>query len=239
MTDFAGKHVLVTGGTQGIGGACARAFADAGAAVTITGTRESASDYEGDLSPFAYVRCEMSDPGQREALCDQIGRLDVLVNNAGASGGPGEEEMDNFRRTLEINLMAVHDISERLLSKLVADGGGAVVNIGSCASFLSYPKAPAYTASKTALLGLTRAQGDSWAEQGVRSNMIAPGFIETRMTSGLDEHEALKGKLLRTIPMRRFAEPEEVASVALFLASDAAGYITGQSLVVDGGLLLH
>ena len=238
MVGFENAHVLVTGGSQGIGLATARAFRAAGAAVTITGTRGGAGEYEDDLADFDYVRCEMGDAGQRAALVAGIERLDILVNNAGGSGGGDEFGMDGFRRTMEINLMAIHELSEALLPLLSARPG-AVVNVGSCASFLSYPKAPGYTASKTALLGLTRAQGDAWAERGVRSNMVAPGFIRTRLTSGVDANERLKGKLLRTIPMRRFAEPEEVASVILFLASDAASYVTGQSLVVDGGLLLH
>ena len=238
MSEFEGRHVLVTGGSQGIGYATACAFADAGAHVAVTGTRERADAYEDDLSRFLYLQCDLADPAQREALVVRLPKMDVLVNNAGGSGGPDEYELEAFRRTMELNLIAIHDLCERFLPAL-EDGGGAVVNVGSCASFLSYPKAPAYTASKTALLGLTRAQGDAWAERGVRSNMVAPGFIRTRMTAGIDANESLKGKLLRTIPMRRFAEPGEVASVILFLASDAASYVTGQSIVVDGGLLLH
>ncbi|MCA1749537.1 MAG: SDR family oxidoreductase [Sphingomonadales bacterium] len=238
MGDFAGKYVLVTGGSRGIGYATARAFAAAGAMVAVTGTRADPDDYEDDLSGFHYVPCDLSEPDRRAELAAQLPLMDVLVNNAGGSGGADEAEMAAFRRTFELNLMAIHDLGERFLPAL-EKGGGAVVNVGSCASFLSYPKAPAYTASKTALLGLTRAQGDAWATRGVRSNMVAPGFIRTRMTAGLDENEALKAKLLRTIPMRRFAEPEEVAAVILFLASDAASYITGQSIIVDGGMVLH
>lgn len=238
MSDFTGKHVLVTGGSQGIGYETAKAFAEAGADVTITGTRASASDYDDDLSAFNYISCDVSDDAQRAALCDGIEQLDVLVNNAGMGGGPQEFEMDTFRKVLEVNLMSIHDIATRLFP-LLEKSGGNIVNIGSCASFLSIPNAPAYTTSKAAVLGITRAQADHGAKRGVRANMVAPGFIETRMTSGLDENQAFKEKLLRTIPMRRMGNPEEMAPIVLFLASDGASYITGQSLIADGGLVLH
>lgn len=238
MIEFTGKHVLVTGGSQGIGYETAKAFADAGAEVTITGTRAAVSDYDDDLSGFAYISCDVSDAEQRAALCDGIEKLDVLVNNAGLGGGEKEFEMETFRHVLEVNLMAIHDITNRLFP-LLDQSGGNIVNIGSCASFLSIPNAPAYTTSKAAVLGITRAQADQGAKAGVRANMVAPGFIETRMTSGLDENEAFKAKLLRTIPMRRMGTPDEIAPVILFLASGGASYITGQSLIVDGGLVLH
>lgn len=238
MSDFSGKHVLVTGGSQGIGYETAKAFADAGADVTITGTRTSAVDYEDDLSAFRYVQCDVSDADQRAALCNGIAALDVLVNNAGMGGGAKEFEMDTFRHVLEVNLMSIHDISNRLFP-LLEESRGNIVNIGSCASFLSIPNAPAYTTSKAAVLGITRAQADQGAKVGVRANMVAPGFIETRMTSGLDGNAEFKAKLLRTIPMRRMGTPGEMASIVLFLASDGASYITGQSLIADGGLVLH
>ncbi|MEO1170152.1 MAG: SDR family oxidoreductase [Pseudomonadota bacterium] len=238
MSDFTGKHVLVTGGSQGIGYETAKAFAEAGADVTITGTRASASDYDDDLSAFKYISCDVSDDAQRAALCGGIEQLDVLVNNAGMGGGPQEFEMDTFRKVLEVNLMSIHDIATRLFP-LLEKSGGNIVNIGSCASFLSIPNAPAYTTSKAAVLGITRAQADHGAKRGVRANMVAPGFIETRMTSGLDENAEFKAKLVRTIPMRRMGTPDEMAPIVLFLASDGASYITGQSLIADGGLVLH
>jgi 3-oxoacyl-[acyl-carrier protein] reductase len=117
--------------------------------------------------------------------------------------------------------------------------GGAVVNVGSLASFLAIKEGPAYTASKAGLLGLTRALGDKWALEGVRVNMVAPGFIETRMTARMRVDGDFEKKLLRAVPMRRWGAPSEIADAIVFLASPAASYITGQSLAIDGGLLLR
>ena len=120
-----------------------------------------------------------------------------------------------------------------------ASGAGAVVNVGSLASFLAIKEAPAYTASKAGLLGLTRALGDKWATEGVRVNMVAPGYIATRMTARARVDADYEKRLMKAIPMRRWGQPGEIADAILFLASPASSYITGQSLAIDGGLLLR
>jgi 3-oxoacyl-[acyl-carrier protein] reductase len=130
------------------------------------------------------------------------------------------------------------DLSVRLFPLLKA-GGGSIVNVGSLASFLAIKEGPAYTASKAGLLGLTRALGDKWALEGVRVNLVAPGFIATRMTARMRVDPDFEKRLLRAVPMRRWGEPAEIADAILFLASPAASYITGQSLAIDGGLLLR
>lgn len=235
--DFQGKRVLVTGGTQGIGLGIAAAFADAGAEVIVSGTRANAGDYDDDLSRFTYVRARLDQPADRAALVATAGGIDILVNNAGQSH-PDEYSMEGYGRVIEVNLNAAVELCY-LFHPVLRERGGTIVNVGSCASFIAIGYAPAYTASKTGLLGFTRAVADQWARDGVRVNLVAPGFIETRMTAGVRADERKAGNTLRAIPVRRFGTPAEVAAATLFLASPEASYITGQSLVVDGGLMLR
>lgn len=235
--DFQGKHVLVTGGSQGIGLGIATAFADAGAAVIVSGTRDGAGDYQDDLSRFAYLQARLDRPADRAALAEAAGPIDILVNNAGQSHSD-EYSMEGYGRVIEVNLHAAVELCY-LFHPVLRERGGAIVNVGSCASFIAIGYAPAYTASKTGLLGFTRAVADQWARDGVRVNLVAPGFIETRMTASVRTDERKAGNTLRAIPVRRFGTPAEVAAAALFLASPEASYITGQSLVVDGGLMLR
>jgi 3-oxoacyl-[acyl-carrier protein] reductase len=232
-----GKAALVTGGSQGIGHATAKALAALGAEVTVTGTRAAFSDYDEPLEGVAYLQADLSDAHARAALAARFDRLDVLVNNAGG-GGAGQFDQGVFEAVIDLNLNAVMDLSTRLLPLLKA-GRGAIVNVGSAASFLAIKEAPAYTAAKTGLLGLTRALGDKFVADGVRVNLVAPGFSETRMTAGARKDGDVEKRLMKALPMRRWGQPQEVADAILFLASPAASYITGQSLVVDGGLMLR
>lgn len=235
--DFKGKRVLVTGGTQGIGLGIAEAFADSGAEVLVSGTRADADDYEDDLSRFTYVQARLDQRPDRAALLNSVGPIDILINNAGQSH-PDEYSMEGYGRVIEVNLNAAAELCY-LFHPILRERGGAIVNIGSCASFIAIGAAPAYTASKAGLLGFTRAVADQWARDGVRVNLVAPGFIETRMTSAVRDDERKAGNTLRAIPVRRFGTPAEVAAATLFLASPEAAYIIGQSIVVDGGLMLR
>ena len=232
-----GKTALVTGGSQGIGHSTAAALAALGASVTVTGTRASFADYDVPLEGVAYVQADLTVPEQRATLAARFSELDVLVNNAG-SGAPNEYDQAAFEAIIDLNLNAVMDLSVRLHPLLKA-ARGSIVNVGSLASFLALKEVPAYTASKAGLLGLTRALGDKWAPDGVRVNLVAPGFIATRMTARARTDAAYEARLLKAIPMRRWGEPSEIADAILFLASPAASYITGQSLAIDGGLLLR
>ncbi|MEI6485103.1 MAG: SDR family oxidoreductase [Sphingomonadales bacterium] len=232
-----GKTVLVTGGTQGIGKAVAERFLAQGAHVMITGTRTHAECYDDPPAGVTYLQADLTWPEARAEVAAHIDRLDVLVNNAGR-GSTNEFEQDEFEAVIDTNLNAVMDLSVRLHPLLKA-ARGSIVNVGSLASFLALKETPAYTASKAGLLGLTRALGDKWAPDGVRVNLVAPGFIATRMTEGARSNPDREQKLMRAIPMRRWGDPDEVAQAIMFLASPAASYVTGQSLAIDGGLMLR
>ncbi|MFN3591344.1 MAG: SDR family NAD(P)-dependent oxidoreductase [Thermaurantiacus sp.] len=235
--EFEGKRVLVTGGSQGIGLATARAFAANGAEVMVTGTRASAADYDGDLSGLAYLAADFARPGAARHLAGEIGAVDALIANAG-TGRPDEYSEEGFRAVIDINLNAVMDLALAFHAGLKSCGG-CIVTMGSLSSFLALRETPAYTASKAGLLGLTRALADKWAPDGIRVNLVAPGFIRTRMTEMQRTDADYERRLLRAVPMRRWGEPEEVAEVVLFLASPRAAYITGQSVAIDGGLMLR
>ncbi len=235
--DFRAAIVLVTGGSQGIGYAIAKAFADAGAEVHITGTRQSPEEYDSDLSAFHYHAVKMQDRQARLNLIGKFSRLDALVYNA-ASSGDNEYEFEDYLETIEVNLNAVADLCYGF-KPLLQVSKGAIVNVGSCSSFVALRNQPAYTASKAGVLGLTRALADKWAPLGIRANLVAPGFIETRIIDHVLNDTDASAAILRTIPAKRWGRPEEVASSVLFLCCAQSAYITGQSLVIDGGLLLR
>lgn len=235
--DFSAKTVLITGGTQGIGLAIADGFRQAGAYVHITGTRSAPALYDEDLSRFTYHSVDFTDSTAAERLASEFPHLDVLVNNAGTAGRD-EHESAGFRRTIEVNLIAPANLSFALFPTLKASGG-CIVNVGSIASFVSLRRTPAYTVSKTGLLGLTRTMADLWAIQGVRVNLVAPGYIDTRMISEITRSPESLARLTGQVPLRALGQPQDVAHAAMFLASPEARYITGQSLVIDGGLMLR
>lgn len=187
------------------------------------------------LSP--NIQARLDQPEERAKLVQSVGPIDILINNAGQSHSD-EYSMTGYAQVMEVNLNAAVELFY-LFHPALKERGGCIVNVGSCASFIAIGYAPAYTASKTGLLGFTRAVADQWARDGVRVNLVAPGFIETRMTAGVHGDERKSSNLLRAIPLKRFGTPSEVASAVQFSASPLAAYITGQSIVVDGGLMLR
>ena len=235
--DFSDQVVLVTGGSQGIGLATAQAFSKAGARVHVTGTRASPGDYTDDLRSFTYHQVRMEVAEDRAQLCETIPAIDILVNNAGMARDD-EYQPVGYQMVIEVNLNALVDLSYRFHDKL-ATARGAIVNIGSLASFIALRDRPAYTASKAAVLGFTRAIADMWAKDGIRVNMIAPCFVDTRIIEWAKADSERHKAFLKSIPARRFARPDEIATAVLFLASPEADYIRGQSLVIDGGYLLR
>ena len=240
--DFAGANVLVTGGTSGIGHAIATAFADARASVTITGTRPGAASYDTDLARFRYRQLDTRDADAVDALAGDIAVLDVLVNNAGAllPEGRNEWEPDVFATALALNVEGAMRLTVGCRAALAAselEGGASVVNLVSMSAFRAVPVVPGYGAAKAALLALTRNLAVHWVGEGIRVNAVAPGLIDTRMTAPMAAVPKLLERELRHVPVGRMGTPQEVAAAVLFVASDAASYVTGSVLAVDGGYL--
>jgi 3-oxoacyl-[acyl-carrier protein] reductase len=238
--DYTGARVLVTGGSNGIGLSVATAFRNAGARVTITGTRDSAADYDHDLSGFEYHPCRLPDPDAVAHVAGALSGLDVLVNNAGQNlpGGRSEYDPDVFEEVVAVNLFGAFRMAmacQTLLQASGADGGASVVNVGSMSSFFGIEVVPGYGAAKAGVVQLTKTLAVAWARHGIRVNAVAPGIIETNMTAPMLPFDELTGPIIERTPMRRLGTPADVAPVVLFLASPAAGFITGQTLPVDGG----
>jgi 3-oxoacyl-[acyl-carrier protein] reductase len=240
--DFGGKQVLVVGGSSGIGNGIAQAFRAHGAGVAVCGTRASAADYSAEegshLDGLDYSQLDISDAGAIEKFQPSFERLDVLVLAQGAViYRRGEFQMAGFRKVLEVNLMSVMACATRFHALLRASKGSLII-VSSTAAYHSTKGNPAYNASKTGALGLTRTLGQAWAEDGIRVNGIAPGLVDTKMTKVTTANpKRLEGAIER-IPLKRLGTPADMAGAALFLASKLSSYIVGQTLVVDGGLIL-
>ena len=240
--DFTGKQVLVVGGSSGIGNGIAQAFRARGARVAVCGTRAQPEEYsaeEGsDLAGLAYAQLDVGNPSAIEAFKPSFDRLDILVLAQGAViYRRGEFEMSGFRKVVEVNLMSLMACATRFHSML-RDAKGALIMVSSTAAYHSTMGNPAYNASKTGAVGLTRTLGEAWAEDGIRVNGIAPGLVDTKMTKVTTDNPKRLESALSRIPLRRLGTPADMAGAALFLASPLSSYIIGQTLVVDGGLIL-
>jgi 3-oxoacyl-[acyl-carrier protein] reductase len=240
--DFARKTVLVVGGTSGIGNATAQAFCERGATVHVWGTRprpEAYADEEGsNLTDLHYAQMDVSDFDAVKACAPPFETLDVLVLCQGLVLYKRQEfEIEGFKRVLDVNLTSLMACAMKFLPMLETAKGSLIV-VSSSAAFHATRGNPAYNASKAGAMGLTRTLAQGWADRGVRINGIAPGFIPTRMTRVTTEDDARAEAARSRIPMGRFGTPEEMAGIALFLASPLSGYITGQTLLADGGMLL-
>ena len=238
--DFSGSRVLVTGGSNGIGAAIATGFATAGAEVVITGTRASASEYDRDLSAYEYRQLQLTDKEAVDALAASFDRLDVLVNNAGGNfpGGKHEAVPDVFEESVAINLFGGYRLAVGCKDKLAAsslEGGGSVINMASMGAFFAVPIVPGYAAAKAATVQMTKNLAATWAGEGIRVNAVAPGLIESNMTALMKGVDMLEKPFIDRTPMARWGTPEDIAPVTLFLASSAARFITGQTVLVDGG----
>ncbi len=239
------KCALVTGGGTGIGLAITRAFVSAGAKVVITGRREDVlKEACGQLGPKATFRdCDVSQTKGLPALVESIengpeGPIDILVNNAGINlKRPAIEVVDeDFDKVIQINLNGLFALSREVARHMVPRKSGVILNISSMTALYGIPKVPAYSASKTAVAGLTRALAVEWAPLGLRVNAISPGFIFSDMTDkALNSDPDRKRRVMDRTPMGRMGQADEVAAAAVFLCSEAGSFVTGVNLPVDGG----
>ena len=229
-----GKHALVTGGTAGIGLACARLLAAAGAAVTVTG-RDPVRGRSVAGDRIRFVRADMADPDSVRMLAGAVGEVDILVNNAAAFPGALTVEQDEavFQRTVDTNVRGAYFLTANLIAAMAGRGRGSVVNVTSMVAGRGVPGASVYSATKAALESLTRTWAIEFGPAGVRVNAVAPG--PTRTDGVAAEWGESNEALGRSLPLGRTAEPEEIADAVLFLASDRASFITGTVLHVDGG----
>ena len=246
--DCSDRVAVVTGGTRGIGRAIALGLAEAGADVVPTSRTEEAVEDAADavrerggasLVHPTDVADEDSVRSLFEATREEFGGVDVVVNNAGfnpdgALGPPEAVDVEDFDATVDVNLRGAFVCARAAAESLAADGGGAVINVASVGGLVGLPRQHPYVASKHGLVGLTKSMALDWAPD-VRVNAIAPGYVSTDLTAELEANDRLRQSIVDRTPMARFAEPEEIAGPAVFLASDAASFATGSVLTVDGG----
>ena len=244
MSDLSGKAALVTGASGGIGGAIAKALHEAGAQVGLSGTRvEPLEALKAELGDGAHVLpCNLGDADAVAALPGQaaeaMGSVDILVNNAGLTRDNifmrmSDEEWD---QVIAVNLTATMQLCRAVMRPMMKARWGRIINITSVVGVTGNPGQVNYAASKAGMIGMTKSMAYEVASRGITANCVAPGFIATAMTEALNEDQ--KGAILSKIPKGAMGAPEDIAAAVAYLASDGAGYVTGQTLHVNGGMAM-
>ena len=244
MFDLSGQNALVTGASGGIGGAIARALHAQGASVLLAGTREAAlKSLAGELGDRVHIlTADLSQPDEPDRLIKEaeaaLGQLDILVNNAGITRDGLAMRMrdEDWQAVLEVNLTAGFRLIRAALRGMLRRRHGRIISITSIVGVAGNAGQANYAASKAAMIGMSKSIAAEVATRAITVNCIAPGFIATAMTGGLTDDQRARGTA--AIPMGRFGAPEEIAAAAAYLASAEAGYVTGQTLHVNGGMIM-
>jgi 3-oxoacyl-[acyl-carrier protein] reductase len=239
VADFSleGKKALVTGGSRSIGRAIVLELASAGADVTIgyRSGRDEAEEVAGQAGGRA-VQADVADPGSAARLVEEAGELDILVNNAGITrdGLIARMSDDDWKAVIETNLSAVFYTCRAVARSMMRRRVGSIVNVSSIVAIRGNPGQTNYSASKAGIIGFTKALARELGSRGVRANVVAPGYIRSRLTDEITED--IRALMLQNTPLARLGEPDDVAGAVRFLCSDAAAFITGEVLLVDGGM---
>ena len=244
MFDLTDKNALVTGASGGIGGAIARALHAAGARIGLSGTRAGALDaLAGELGDGAFaVPADLSSANGAKTLVkdaeEALGGIDILVNNAGLTRDQLAVRMsdEDWQTVLDVNLTAAFRLSRGCLRGMMKKRWGRIVSVTSIVGVTGNPGQVNYAASKAALIGMSKSLAQEVASRNITVNCVAPGFIDTPMTEGLSDEQ--KHNLTARIPAGRLGEPADIAGACVFLASDEASYVTGQTLHVNGGMAM-
>ncbi len=252
---LAGKTAVITGGASGFGRAIALTFADHGANIIVADIRKTPREggpptheqIAADTGQTAhFVDCDVTDPADLQVAveaADELGGIDIMVNNAGISNETDFLEVteSEYDQLMAINVKGVFFGAQAAAKQLVSNGGGTIINMSSAGAYRAMAEISTYCASKAAVRQLTYALADRFGDDGIRVNSINPGFSKTQMLADSELGSGVQGRiaakmLKSTIPAGRFGEPQEIANVALFLASDLSSYVNGESILVDGGM---
>lgn len=244
MFDLSGKTALITGASGGIGGAIAKMLKDSGAKIAITGTRKEALDaLAAELGGgVTVIVSNLSQPEAADALIKEaeaaLGGLDILVPNAGITKDGLSMRMsdEQWHSVIDVNLTATFRLNRAALKGMMKKRFGRIINISSVVGTMGNPGQANYCASKAGMVGMSKAIAMEVASRGITVNCVAPGFIKTAMTDALNDEQ--QKRITDNIPAARFGLPQDVASAVVFLSSNEAGYITGQTIHVNGGLLM-
>jgi len=248
--DLKGKVAIVTGSSKGIGKSIARGLAEQGAKVVISSRKQESVDavataFQADGLEAIGIQCHIGDAGERNSLIsktiEKYGRIDILVNNAAINPYYGPLEGSDeavFDKIMDVNVKAPWLLSNLVLPHMKEKGGGSIINISSVEGLRPGFGLGLYSATKSALIMLTKNQAKEWGRYGVRANVICPGLVKTKFSQGLWTDEKLVGKVTKLLPLNRIATPDEMAGIVMLLASDAGSYMTGGVYTADGGYMI-